>query len=305
MSPQLLTNEVHIRVPASSANLGSAFDCAGLGLNIYDDIHAQITQSRGVHVETTGVAAAELPTDCDHLVARAMKIGFDALGVRPAGFTIRCHNNISHGQGLGSSAAAIIGGLAAARALVVGGESLLSDSDLLTIALQLEPHPDNLSASLYGGFTVAWVTEDGQAECIHAKPHDDLQVTLCLPSSIAPTDQARAVLPSQIPLTDAVVNIGASALLFHAITSQPQLLLAATRDAIHQDRRRAMFAPSLDVLHTLRAQHIPAAISGAGPALVVFDDAEVVSTIVTGSDWQIIPVDVAQRGVHVIPGTPA
>jgi homoserine kinase len=300
MAPELRANEVHIRVPASSANLGSAFDSAGLGLEIYDNIFAQITQERGVHVDVSGVGAGELPTNCDHLVAKAMKIGFDALGVRPAGFAIRCHNHISHGQGLGSSAAAIIGGLAAARALVVDGDSLMSDHDLLTLALQLESHPDNLSASLFGGFTIAWVTDEGRAECVNAQPHDDIRLTLCVPSGIAPTDQARAVLPDEIPLTDAIVNIGSSALLHHAITSQPALLLAATRDAIHQDRRREMFGPSLAILHDLRSRHFPAVISGAGPAILVFDEHSRVCAVVTDPDWQVLPVGVARQGVHVV-----
>lgn len=296
----LRSDEVHIRVPASSANLGSAFDCAGLGLDLWDDIYVRVSDERGIRVAVSGVGEGELPDDCSHLVARAMKLGFDALGVHPSGIEIRCVNHIPHGQGLGSSAAAIIGGFCAARALVVNGQQLLSDTDLLTHALALESHPDNLSGSLFGGLSIAWVNGDGMAEHMTLLPHPDIDVTLCIPSSIAPTDQARAALPSEIPLTDVVVNLGASAALVHAMTTDPSWLLAATRDAIHQHRRKACFAPSLDLMDTLRGAGLPAVISGAGPAVLVFASQGQVEPFLPGADWQICSIGVAPRGVHVV-----
>jgi homoserine kinase len=296
----LRSDEVHIRVPASSANLGSAFDCAGLGLDLWDDIYARISDERGIRVLVSGVGEGELPGDCSHLVAQAMKLGFDALGVHPSGIEIRCVNHIPHGQGLGSSAAAIIGGFYAARALVANGPQIMSDTALLTQALALESHPDNLAGSLFGGLSIAWVNSDGIAEHMTFPPHPDIDVTLCIPSSVTPTDQARAALPSEVPLTDVVVNLGASAALVHAMTSDPSWLFAATRDAIHQHRRKACFSPSLDLMDALRAAGLPAVISGAGPAVLVFASQGQVEPYLPGGDWQICSIDVTPRGVHVV-----
>lgn len=296
----LRAEAVRVRVPASSANVGSAFDCAGLGLDLWDEITAQVSTQRGMRVAVSGVGAETLPSDCTHLVARAMKIGFDALGVHPSGVDITCVNRIPHGQGLGSSAAAIIAGIVAARALVPEGESLLSDDDLLTVALELESHPDNLAGSLFGGFNIAWVREDGRAEHCTVSVHPDIAITMCLPNTITPTAEARAVLPADVPLHDAVINIGASALLLHAITAAPSLLFAATRDAIHQPRRRTCFPESLALMTTLRSAGLPAVISGAGPAVMVFATPDVVAPIVASPDWQVQSMAIAQRGAQVL-----
>lgn len=296
----VLSDLVRVRVPASSANVGSAFDCAGLGLDVWDDVTAQLSTERGIRVAVSGVGAETLPNDCTHLVARAMKLGFDALGVHPHGVDITCMNRIPHGQGLGSSAAAIIAGIVAARALVSHGESLLSDDDLLTVALQLESHPDNLAASLFGGFNIAWVNDDGRAEHCTVSAHPDVAITMCLPNTITPTAEARAVLPEEIPLHDAVINIGASALLLHAITVEPSLLFAATRDAIHQPRRRSCFPESLALMTTLRAAGLPAVISGAGPAVLVFASPDLVAPHVVSPDWQVQSMAIAPQGAQVL-----
>lgn len=296
----LRAEAVRVRVPASSANVGSAFDCAGLGLDVWDDVTAQVSTDRGMRVTVSGVGAETLPGDCTHLVAQAMKIGFDALGVHPSGVDITCVNRIPHGQGLGSSAAAIIAGVVAARALVSQGEALLRDDDLLTVALELESHPDNLAGSLFGGFNIAWVNDEGHAAHRTFSVHPDVAITMCLPNTITPTAEARAVLPPDIPLRDAVINIGASALLVHAITTEPALLFAATRDAVHQPRRQTCFPQSLTVMTALRAAGLPAVISGAGPAVMVFAHADQVTPIVASPDWQVESISVAQRGAHVL-----
>lgn len=296
---ELRTDEMHVRVPASSANLGSAFDCAGLGLDLWDEIFVHIDGERGIRVTVEGVGAEVLPTDCSHLVAKAMKLGFDALGVHPPGVNIRCENRIPHGQGLGSSAAAIIGGLVAARALVIEGDQLMSDSDLLSLGLELESHPDNLSGSLFGRFSIAWISEGGKAEHITLSPHPSVKVTMCMPLTIAPTDEARAALPASIPLSDVVTNLGASATLVHAMTQDPSLLFAATRDAIHQHRRKSCFAPSLILMDALRAAGMPAVISGAGPAVLVFATPDDVASFLPTDGWHVRPLDIATRGAHI------
>lgn len=150
MAASLRRDPMRVVVPASSANLGPAFDSAGLALEIVDDLVAMITDDDGVLIEVAGEGADDVPLDDSHLVARAMALGFAAMDAHPRGFILRCNNSIPHGRGLGSSAAAIVGGLVLARALVLAGDTLLPDTELLQIARAMESHPDNISAALFG-----------------------------------------------------------------------------------------------------------------------------------------------------------
>ena len=146
---------VRVRVPATSANLGPGFDSFGLALARHDEVTAQVTAA-GLGIEVAGEGAATVPRDERHLVVRAMRAAFDVLGAQPAGLRLSCRNAIPHGRGLGSSAAAICAGVAAARALVEDGHMRLDDAALLALAAEIEGHPDNVAACLLGGLTVAW-----------------------------------------------------------------------------------------------------------------------------------------------------
>src|SRR6476660_1711447 len=146
---------VHVRVPATSANLGPGFDALGLALTLHDEVTAELAAD-GVRVEVTGEGAGELPTDERHLVVRAMAAAFAELGVRPSGLVLRCRNLIPQARGLGSSSAAIVAGVLAARALLTDGARSLDDAAVLRLAARLEGHPDNVAPCLLGGFTIAW-----------------------------------------------------------------------------------------------------------------------------------------------------
>ncbi len=146
---------VRVRVPATSANLGPGFDTLGLALALYDEVEARIT-SDGLSVAVSGEGEHTAGADEQHLVVMAMRAAFGAMGGQPPGIALRCVNAIPHGRGLGSSAAAVVSGLLAARALVAGGAGLLPDEDVLALAVELEGHPDNVAACLAGGLTVAW-----------------------------------------------------------------------------------------------------------------------------------------------------
>ncbi len=287
---------VTVHVPASSANLGPAFDCAGLAVDIWDTFTAELTDERGVRVTTIGEGAEDLPTDCSHLVAESMRRGFDALGVRPAGFTLHCINRIPHGRGLGSSAAAIIGGLVLARALAPDGAEF-DDVRLLETALALEPHPDNLSAALAGGLTIAWMAEP--PGFVSFALHPSIAVTVLIPQTPLPTKHARSILPHMIEFDAAVHNVSRAALLAHALTNDPTLLMFATEDQLHQHQRADIYPEALALVMDLRGHNVPAVISGAGPSVLAFAAADAVSSCVDPALWQLHAVTVPARGAWV------
>ena len=298
----LRTEPVLVRVPATCANLGPGFDTFGLALDMYDSLTAMVSVDSGVLIEVEGEGVQEVPRDASHLVVRAMALGFAAMQVLPAGFVLRCTNVIPHSRGLGSSAAAIIGGLALARAMVIEGEELLPDPLLLQVALGLESHPDNLAAAMNGGFTNAWL-EGGGASSVRHELHSKITPIIAVPEFQVPTLHARNALEPLVSRQDASFNIARSALLVHALTSDPKMLFTATGDRIHQDARRSVYPASMQLLDALRAAGLPAVISGAGPAILVFGATGEVDQVKTlaGEMWKVSEQKVGVRGAHVAP----
>jgi len=293
---------VRVHVPATSANLGPAFDSAGIALELVDELVAMISDDAGVVVEVTGEGSDNLPLDSSHLVVQAMALGFSALGAEPEGFILRCTNVIPHGRGLGSSAAAIIGGLVLARGLVVGGQERLSDQGLLQLALTMESHPDNIAAALLGSFTIAWISDEGVADAARIRVHPDLRAVVAIPSHEVPTKSAREALPAQVDFSTAGFNIARSALLVHALSEDLSLLLEATADRMHQEQRRGMYGRSMELIDSLRAQGVAAAISGAGPtviSLVSSDEVDSVLGMITG-EWRTLTLTIRAAGAAVI-----
>jgi homoserine kinase len=201
---------------------------------------------------------------------RALQAGFDVLGGQPRGLEVVCANRIPHGRGLGSSAAAIVAGLAAARALVLGGADTLDDDALLALAAELEGHPDNVAACLLGGLTLAWTPADGPAQAVRLPVSPALRPVVFVPTTSASTARARKLLPETVPHADAARNAGRSALLVHALSADPGLLLAATEDRLHQQYRAASQARTAGLVDALRADGVPAVVSGAGPSVLAF-----------------------------------
>jgi homoserine kinase len=294
---------VRVVVPATSANLGPGFDCAGLALDIQDELIAMISDDEGVLIEAEGEGQAEVPRDASHLVARAMALAFTRMGQRPPGFILRCRNSIPHGRGLGSSAAAIVGGLVLARALVEDGPQRYPDDELLQWAVAMESHPDNVSAALHGGLTFAWRREDGRADCIRLDPHPDILPILLVPSEQVPTNHARTALPDSVPFSDAAFNLARASLLVHALTRQPSLLLEATGDRLHQQARRGVYPASLELVEALRLRGLPATISGAGPSVIVLGAVEDLPSVqeLAGDQGEVCQVRTQGAGAHVEP----
>lgn len=257
---------VHVRVPASSANLGPGFDALGLALALHDEITAEVIDS-GLEVRVSGEGQDGVPLDETHLVVEAMHAAFDLMGGRPSGLRLTCVNVIPHGRGLGSSAAAIVGGIVLARALVDGGDELLDDAAAYQLAVDLEGHPDNVAAAFFGGLTIAWI--DGAAAEVE-RLTTDVDVTVFVPPSAVSTAKARGLLPETVPHQDAALNAGRAALLVAALTGRPHRLISATEDRIHQSYRAEAMPESYKLLRQLRVDGVPAIISGAGPTVLAF-----------------------------------
>jgi homoserine kinase len=300
MTPSFRTEQVHVRVPATSANLGPGFDALGLALDLVDDLRARVVGS-GLQLEVTG-PGEELPRDEKHLVVRAMRATFARLGGQPDGLELICANRIPHGRGLGSSAAAIVGGVLLARALVVGGDDVLPDAQALALASELEGHPDNVAPALLGGLTVAWLDE-ARAHAIRLECDARVRPVVFVPPFEASTEEARGLLPASVPHSDAAANAARAALLVAALTGAPEHLLAATGDLLHQQYRAPAMPASAELVATLRKNGLPAVISGAGPTVLVLArdaaDADRARAFAP-ANWRVDEIAVLARGGHVV-----
>ncbi|MEU4559614.1 homoserine kinase [Actinoplanes sp. NPDC023936] len=289
MGLSFVSEPVSVSTPATSANLGPGFDALGLALTLYDDLTATVTGS-GFTVEISGQGAGELPTDETHLVVRSMLATFDELGERPPGLAVRCVNRIPQARGLGSSSAAIVGGVQLARGLVKNGLTLLDDADALRIAARIEGHPDNVAPCLLGGFTIAW-TEGTGARAVSLSPAAGVRPTVFVPDERGYTATARAALPPQVPHADGAFNAGRAALLTHALTSDPSLLFPATEDRLHQGYRGPGMPGTASLVAALRSVGVAAVVSGAGPTVLALT--EVPADFHPGSHWrgEVLGVD--------------
>jgi homoserine kinase len=326
---------VRVRVPATSANLGPGFDALGLALTLYDEVEARVIPS-GLTLDVSGEGASEVVNAGEkHLVVQAMRAAFDDLARaglvsgQPPGIALRCLNRIPHGRGLGSSAAAIVAGVLAARALA-GAETAAAAA--LALASEIEGHPDNVAPCLYGGLTVAWLSAaafgdtaaDDRVAGVGAAAAGGSRVRAIrlelLPgitpvAIIAPepvsTETARGLLPSHVPHADAARNAGRSALLVAALTARPEALLDATEDWLHQDYRAPAMPATRDLLRRLRAAGVPAVVSGAGPSVLAFlaeggtgsshAGSRVLDSTVreAGIGWHVSPLAVERQGASV------
>lgn len=296
---------VEVVVPATSANLGPGFDCLGLALGLHDHLVAMVTEDPGVLVHVEGEGADFLPRDDRHLVARAMAQAWSVMGVEAPGCVLRCENAIPQSRGLGSSAAAIVGGILLARGLVAEGDMLLPNEAVLDLATSMEGHPDNVAATLLGGFTTAWIatpgSDDVHAGAVRHDVHESVLPVVLVPPSGMSTASARRMLDDRVARDDAVFNIGRAALLVHALTHDPSHLMAATEDRLHQDARSQAYPASHALVMELRAAGIPTVISGAGPTVLAFADADSIATVTerVPDGWRALVVDPDPVGARV------
>ena len=313
---------VHVRVPASSANLGPGFDSIGLALGLWDDYVVTTSDAAGLVIDVTGEGAADVPTDERHLVHTTMQHAWQALGIQPpAGLRIVAANGVPHSRGLGSSATAIVAGVVVAQALSFGvtpsapepyaawpaaADDVPVDLGLAThLSSELEGHPDNASASALGGLTVSWMPDDSghdhgeRTVTARIEPHPDVEVVVFVPETQLATRTARAVLPATVPLAAAAAGAGRAALLVHALTADPTHLHAATRDWLHQEARRPSYPDTMELVDLLRSQGHAAVVSGAGPSVLVLTTHAAAAGVQAGrleEHWERLTPGVPPRG---------
>jgi homoserine kinase len=300
-----------VEVPATSANLGPGFDSLGLALGLTDEVRATVVGDH-VQVRVQGEGAAELPTGEDHLVVRSLRAALAAAGCeQPAGLSLECHNRLPHGRGLGSSAAAAVAGVLAARGLLRNEDTVdhvgaLDDATALRVATSIEGHPDNAAAALLGGLTIAWSGELG-AVAVRVDPHPELAPVVLVPEVRLSTSTARAALPGSVPHHDAAFNAGRSALLVEALSRRPDLLMAATEDRLHQRQRGPAMPQTLALVDELRSRGLAAVVSGAGPSVLVLTTTSELTAVAEVArccappGWRVLCPGVARRGAQQLP----
>lgn len=311
---------VTVRVPASSANLGPGFDAVGLGVGLYDEYTMTVTDQPGLRVQLHGEGQEDLPRDERHLVVRAAREGLRVCGApwlhdlknHGRGIAVDCDNVIPMSAGLGSSASAVVGGLGLGFALsnaLTRSKADLSEADLAVIntcAGLWEGHPDNASASVYGGLTVSWMPAPEVVRTAAMTLHPDVEPIVLVPrGDRLSTATARSVLAPSVPHADAVRQAGRAALLTHALTADPALLLDATSDWLHQEPRRSAYPATMAAVDTLRGLGQAAVVSGAGPSVLVLTQSTMADQVAAevqswGRAWQVLRPGVAAHGLRVL-----
>ena len=296
---------VKVQVPATTANLGPGFDCLGLALSLYNSV--ELSLSVITEVEVAGEGAGQLPLSDANLVLQAAHKLATQAQVEVPGWRLRQDNSIPLARGLGSSSAAIVGGLVAANQLLAANIGL---PQLLQLATEMEGHPDNVAPALYGGLTVCGIEQD-QVHCAAFPAPEGLSVALAIPEFEVSTELARSVLPGEVPFADAVFNTTHAALVLAALVSEDwPLLQVAMTDRLHQPYR-AELIPGMQegIAAAIQAGAYGAALSGSGPTIVAFaghEDATISAAMRDafqrrGIKARIVWARVSGQGARVVP----
>jgi homoserine kinase len=298
---------VRVRVPATSANLGPGFDTLGLALGLHD--HVELTALddtasgatgkpwRRSVVEVHGEGAGRVPRDDRHLVLQAAFAAYDAAGVPRPALRLTCHNAIPHSRGLGSSASAAVAGIVAACGLLGPGKAP-DEAAVLDLAAGFDGHADNVAACLYGGLVVTWC-EGGSYRATRMTPHADVTPVVFVSDHSSSTEATRGLLPDRIPHADGAFTAARSALVVHALTAAPALLLPATEDRLHQPYRRPAYPATADLVAALREAGVPAVVSGAGPTVLALTTGESLPTALPTSGFTVLSLPVDAQGAVV------
>jgi len=304
-STSLVGRSVVVRVPATTANLGPGFDTLGMALTIQDELIVTVVDGNAITVDVQGVGQGEVPTDGTNLIARSLAHAFASKGIDVPGLHLVAKNVIPHGRGLGSSGAAIVSGVMAAKGILEGVVEF-TPQELLALATDMEGHPDNIAPSLFGGLTIAWMTDEGPK---HKKlsVHRGVSLVVAVPDDASMSTQlARSLQPETVPHKDAIFNLSRSALLIAALIQSPELLFEATEDKLHQTYRASAMKDTDALLQSLRAKGYAAVVSGAGPSVLVLCSdpsqrlgvADMVSSH-KGGKWTSHMLTVDERGATV------
>lgn len=260
---------VRVRIPATTANCGPGFDTLGIACTLYNEVELELTGAAGfAQIHVTGDGSDTLPTNERNLVLRSVRAVLDKVGEKQTGIRLSLLNAIPLSRGLGSSSAAIVGGLIAANAIV---GNPFNQAEILDMATVMEGHPDNVAPALYGGFTIS-VMQDAQVHCLRLPLPRELKLVVCIPDFRLSTHKARQAIPSSVPHKDAVYNVSRAALLVGALAGgRLEYLSEALGDKLHQPYRAPLIPGMLQVFAAgKKAGALGVAMSGAGPSLMAY-----------------------------------
>ena len=307
--------KVSVKVPATTANLGPGFDCLGLALPIYNTITVEETIMPGTGIEINIIDETHeqdlisVPTDENNIVYKAIELLYNSIGQSPSELKITIKTQIPIARGLGSSAAVIVGGLIAANELL--GRPA-DEAALLSIATEIENHPDNITPAVVGGFVVSSLEEDGSVVYSKINWPKDWNITVCIPDYELSTSIARSVLPAEVPMKDAIFNLKHTAMLVQAVnTHDEKLMKIALDDRLHQQYREKLIPGLVEIKEALKHEDnvLGVVISGAGPAVLVISHGNNLNKIreTVSKVWlemnvksKILTLQVEEHGAKVI-----
>ena len=270
--------KISVKVPATTANFGSGFDCFGMALPIYNVITIEETVLPGTGVEINIISECDdddefaiehIPKDENNIIYKAVELLYNSIGQNPTELKINIRSQIPIAKGLGSSASIIVGGLLAANELL--GRPA-DQAALLSIATEVEGHPDNVTPAIVGGLVMTSQEDDGSI--VYRKLHwpEEWHLTVCIPDYELATDISRSVLPKEVPLKDATFNSKRTAMFVNALyTKDAELMRLALQDKLHQPYRTKLVPGLQDIMDNLKHEEnvIGCVLSGAGPAILI------------------------------------
>ncbi len=299
--------KVSVKVPASTANLGPGFDCLGMALPIYNTITIEETVLPGTGIEINMMSEEKedvidemifdnIPKDENNIVYKAVEMLYNSIGQEPSELKINIQSQIPITRGLGSSAAVIVGGLIAANKLL---GSPADETALLSIATEVEGHPDNVAPAILGGFVLSSQESDGTIMCEKLNWPEEWDITVCIPDFELSTNIARSVLPESVPLSDAVFNAKHLAMLIQAVnTKNEKLMKAALHDKLHQPYREKLVPGMREIMEAFKHEDgvLGCVLSGAGPTILIishkYDLDKIKSTVKEIWESQSIKTDI-------------
>ncbi len=267
--------KIHVKVPATTANLGPGFDALGLALNLWNEAEFSCTKDSNIRVTISGEGEESLPQNAENAIAQAALQVYDLAGKSSSGLHIHCTNRIPLGSGMGSSSAAMLTGMLGANGLL---GNPFTEEEILKLAIETEGHPDNVAPAMLGGLVASILHKERviSMRLPTRANHGPIHATIVLPDFDFPTQQARAILPKQIKRADAIYNISRVVLVTEALrTGNMELLGIAMKDALHQPQRLALIPGAIPALEAgKKAGASAVALSGAGPSLIAFSPKE-------------------------------
>ena len=311
--------KVSVKVPATTANLGPGFDCLGMALPIYNTVTIEETVLPGTGVEINVLAdesvgedfsIEHIPMDENSIIYKAVELLYNSIGQSPSELKINIHSQIPIARGLGSSASVIVGGLIAANELL--GRPA-DEAALLSIATEVEGHPDNVTPAIVGGLVISAKEDDGSIVYRKLEWPDEWVITVCIPEYELATDISRSVLPEEVPMKDAVYNAQRMAMFVEAIhTKDAELMKLALKDKLHQPYRMKLVPGLEKIIQNLKHEEnvLGCVLSGAGPSILIIslkNDLERIRTMVKDT-WhdlnlkaEILTLPVEKNGAQILP----